>query len=119
MNTQLRQGEKREREERGQAEHGGHRQLLGREKRRLEKGYPETQKEARGRQKLQKRQEGEAMVEPEWHQGAGAAGRQLSRHNWIRDNSAPAVRGVTHTQSNARHRNTETHTWHTHAFSVE
>lgn len=36
---------------------------------------------------------GEAMVEAELHQGAGAARRQLSRHNWIRDNSAPAVRG--------------------------
>ena len=38
--------------EEDQAEHQGHRQLPGRGKRRLEKGYPETQREARGRQRL-------------------------------------------------------------------
>lgn len=99
MNTQLRQGGK---EERAKQSHQGHRQLPGRKKKTdtgLERGYPETQREAKGRQRFQKQQEGEAMVDPELHQGAGAASRQLSRHNWIRDNSAPAVRGCdSHTE---------------------
>lgn len=100
MNTQLRQGGKKKKKGAKQS-HQGHRQLPGKKKKTdtgLERGYPETQREAKGRQRFQKQQE-EAMVDPELHQGAGAARRQLSRHNWIRDNSAPAVRGCdSHTE---------------------
>lgn len=62
-------GKERERKKRAKQSYQGHRQLPGREKRRLERGYPETQREARGSQMLQKQQEREAEVEAEPHRG--------------------------------------------------
>lgn len=94
MNKQLRPGKKKNRKEKRQVEVSGAQAATrqgGKNRDRARKGRPRNPE--RGQRQTKKKQEGKVMAEPELHQGAGAARRQLSRHNWIRDNSVPAVRG--------------------------